>query len=194
MRQAHFSPHCTVFHRTPCTSRAPTAPLLPAQDRPRLHAAQAGTDCQRSAARLVAFFICFILGSQLNPTQTACHGAFTFHRIMGSLRSEKTSKIPKSNPSPLPLCPLPMSPRATSPPSWNTPRDADPTAPWAAVPLHHRSFGEEIFPNTQPEHNFILKHLKKDSLLLCLWGEVSLPKLSTQIPEVTPRGPALQGA
>jgi len=23
--------------------------------------------------------------------------------------------------------------------------------PWAAVPVHYHSFGEEIFPNTQPE-------------------------------------------
>lgn len=56
--------------------------------------------------------------------------AFTSHRITGSLRLE-TCKIPKSNPSPLPLCPLTMSPSVTSPPSWNTPRDGDPSAPWA---------------------------------------------------------------
>jgi len=26
-----------------------------------------------------------------------------------------------------------------------------PPRPWAAVPMHHPSFGEEIFPNIQPK-------------------------------------------
>jgi len=52
------------------------------------------------------------------------------HRIAESLRLEKTSKITKSNPSPLPPCPLTLS--ATSPWFWNVPRASDPTTPWAA--------------------------------------------------------------
>ena len=40
---------------------------------------------------------------------------------------------------------------ATSPPFWNTFRVGDSTTLWAAVPLHRHSFGEEMFPNIQPE-------------------------------------------
>ena len=68
-------------------------------------------------------------------------------RITESLRLEKSSQITKSNPSP----PLLTSLSATSPLFWNTSKDGDPTSPWAAVPLHHHSLGEEILPDIQSE-------------------------------------------
>ena len=45
--------------------------------------------------------------------------------------------------------PLTASLSTTSPWFWNTSRDGDTTTPRAAVPLRHRSFREEIFPNIQ---------------------------------------------
>ena len=69
-----------------------------------------------------------------------------------SFRLGKTMKRPKPNPTrPTPPCPLPTSLSATSPLLWNTCRDGDPNTPWAAVPLHHHSFKEEMFPTTQPD-------------------------------------------
>lgn len=44
-----------------------------------------------------------------------------------------------------------MSRSATSPQLWDTSRGGDPTTPWAAVPLPHRSLGEGIALNSQPE-------------------------------------------
>ena len=38
-------------------------------------------------------------------------------------------------------CPPTTSLSATSPQLWDTSRDGDPTTPWAAVPLPHRSLG-----------------------------------------------------
>ena len=70
-------------------------------------------------------------------------------RIIESLRLGKTTKI--TNPSPSPPCPLPTSLSATSPRLWDTSRDGDPTTPCATVPLPHRSLGEGIVPNSQPE-------------------------------------------
>jgi len=49
------------------------------------------------------------------------------HRIIESLKLEKTAKIPKFNPSPSSLCPLTTSLSATSPCYWNTSRDSDTT-------------------------------------------------------------------
>ena len=69
--------------------------------------------------------------------------------IVESLRLEKTSQITKPNPTP--PCPLPTSLSATSPRLWDTSRDGDPTTPCATVPLPHRSLGEGIVPNSQPE-------------------------------------------
>jgi len=36
-----------------------------------------------------------------------------------------------------------------------------PPPPWAAVPVHHCSFGEEIVPNIEPEHQHKMEHGKK---------------------------------
>ena len=98
------------------------------------------------------------------------------HRVTEPLRSEKASKNPKFNLNPSSPCPFrePFGlekaseviesnpspphhahyPHPAVPPSpqlWDTPRDGDPTTPWAAVPLPHRSLGEGIAPNSQPE-------------------------------------------
>jgi len=67
-------------------------------------------------------------------------GCRVVHGVIESLRLEKTSKITNFNPSPIPPCPLTTSLSATSPQFWNTPRDGDSPAPWAAEPLHHCSF------------------------------------------------------
>lgn len=53
-------------------------------------------------------------------------------RITESLRVEKTSEIPKPNPSSSPLCPPTMSVSATSLWFWNTSGDGDSSALWAA--------------------------------------------------------------
>lgn len=60
------------------------------------------------------------------------------HRTTGSLRLEKTSRTIQSKSNPACHCPRPSSP----PPGMGTPH--------VAAPLPHHSFGEEIFPTTQP--------------------------------------------
>ena len=79
-------------------------------------------------------------------------------KITESLRLEKTSKITKSDPSP---CPLTMSLSATSPHFLSTSRDNDSTTS-LSVPMHHSSFGEEIFLSIQPK-----------AVASCARGEVS---------------------
>ena len=73
------------------------------------------------------------------------------YRIRESFRLEKTSEIPTSNPSPphRAHCPRPSvpHPHGSGTPPWTV----TPPPPWAAVPLQHCSFGEEMFPNIQPE-------------------------------------------
>ena len=78
------------------------------------------------------------------------NGVVFSHAVIESLMLEKTTKITQSNPSPPSPCPLPTSLSATSP-DWTPPWTVTPSPPWAAVPLQHCSFGEEIVPNIQPE-------------------------------------------
>ena len=82
------------------------------------------------------------------PTQPFYASYFHYTLVIESLRWEKTSEIPKSNPNP--PSPRPSVPRG-SPQLWNTSRNSDPPTPWAAVPLRHHSFQEECFPNIHPE-------------------------------------------
>ena len=70
------------------------------------------------------------------------HGSLQLHRIIVSLRLEKTSKINKSKPS-LP-CPLIVSLSASSPHSLNTSRDGDFTTSLGSLFQCH-SFCEEFF-------------------------------------------------
>jgi len=67
-------------------------------------------------------------------------GQKPLHRTGESGRLEKTFRILKPNPSPSPLCPMSTSTNAKSPWLYNTSTDGDPSAPWAAVPLHYQSF------------------------------------------------------
>ena len=76
------------------------------------------------------------IGARLRAA-TKCLGATAKvqnRRTIESLRLEKTSKVIMSNHQHTPPCPLPTSLSATSPWLWNSPRDSDPTTPWAAVP------------------------------------------------------------
>lgn len=66
----------------------------------------------------------------------------TFHRE----EQQKAGKDPQDHHvQPIPLCPPTVTPNVTSPWSLNTSWDGDPTLPWAAVPEHRQTSGEELF-------------------------------------------------
>ena len=70
---------------------------------------------------------------------------------MESFTLEKTSEIIQSNHQPTPTVPTAHVPRCHIPTALGHLQDSGPTTPWAAVPLPHRSLGEGIVPNSQPE-------------------------------------------
>ena len=81
--------------------------------------------------------------------QQGCPLFTSGHKTIESFRLEKTSEITQSNPSPphRAHCPHPSVPHPHG--SGTPPRMVTPPPPWAAVPLQHRSFGEEMFPKIQ---------------------------------------------
>jgi len=85
------------------------------------------------------------------PVLFAIREAAEQHRITESLRLEKTSKIPKSNHHPTPTMPTDHIPHCHISMVLEHLQTVTPPPPWAAVPLHHHSFGEEIAPKFQPE-------------------------------------------
>ena len=73
---------------------------------------------------------------------------FTVHRILESLRLEKTSNVIQFNHQPITPCPLTTSLSATSKHAQGWWLHHLPGQP---VPMPHHSFGEEFFPNIQLE-------------------------------------------
>ena len=55
-----------------------------------------------------------------------------------------------------------------------------PPPPWAAVPLHHHSFTEEIFANIQPEHPLVLLEDIPSHPITVMWEQrLTLASLQT---------------
>ena len=87
-----------------------------------------------------------------------------------------------------------MSHRATSP--LFTSRDGDPTTPWAAV--HHRSLGEGIAPNSQPEPPLAQRQPIPSRPMAVPWEQRPTPphtasfQVIAESQEVSPEPPLLQ--
>jgi len=100
-----------------------------------------------------------------------------------SLRLEKASEIPTSTPA-HPTMPTAHIPQCHIPVLPNTSRNGDPSTPCIAVPLHHCSFGEEIFPNIQPLWLFVhagtlaVYMQRNPALQGCVLPSVPLPHLT----------------
>ena len=109
-------------------------------------------------------------------------------RILKSLRVEKTSEIPKFNPSP-PHCALwshPSVPHLHS--SWTPPGMVTPPSPWAAVPLHRCSLCEEVPISNLKERarenlSYILVSTgcSSRSTHLCRWSRLGMRR-PTRVP------------
>ena len=96
---------------------------------------------------------------------------------------EKTSENPTSTPA-HPTMPTAHIPQCHIPVLPNTSRNGDPSTPCIAVPLHHCSFGEEIFPNIQPLWLFVhagtlaVYMQRNPALQGCVLPSVPLPHLT----------------
>ena len=109
------------------------------------------------------------------------------------IESLRLAKITKSNPNP------PTTSRsATSLWLLNTSRDGDPTTPWAAVPLPHRSLGEGIVPNSQPEPPLAQRQAIPSRPTAVPWEQRPTPphtasfQVVAESQEVSPEPPLLQ--
>ena len=54
-------------------------------------------------------------------------------------------------------------------------QDSDPTTPWAAVPLPHRSLGEGIVPNSQPEPPLAQRQAIPSRPMAVPWEKQAIP-------------------
>ena len=118
--------------------------------------------------------------SQLDP----CSPSLQNHRMV---KVGKDLQDVQAQPQPIPLCPLTTSLSATSPWLWNSFRDSDHTTPWAAVPVHYCSFGEERFPNIQPEHPLVqheavISHPTEAPGLGLQWVGITFPRHHSKSP------------
>ena len=118
--------------------------------------------------------------SQLDP----CSPSLQNHRMV---KVGKDLQDVQAQPQPIPLCPLTTSRSATSPWLWNSFRDSDHTTPWAAVPVHYCSFGEERFPNIQPEHPLVqheavISHPTEAPGLGLQWVGITFPRHHSKSP------------
>ena len=110
----------------------------------------------------------------------------------------KVEKITESNHSSPPPCPLTTSCSATSPQLWDASRDGDPTTPWAAVPLPHRSLGERIAPSSQPEPPLAQHQAIPSRPMAVPWEQRPTPphtasfQVAAESQEVSPEPPLLQ--
>ena len=84
----------------------------------------------------LVFFQCFDDTSDTSPSTAVLWKHHSEHPV----QPRPTPTVPTNH---IPQCHISVAPEHL--------QDGDPTTPWAAVPLPHRSLGEGIAPNSQPE-------------------------------------------